>query len=255
MYRKLDFNTKIRNATSKLVDGNGPFKINYGGKLKAKAVEGARPIPWIFLNHDARKKFCWFWNNVCTGHFKIIPTHCRFNCWKTVIKPNNVKELFECYDILKRLDLPSKIGMDLREYTYGAWAGFVYADSLNEGREYYKLVRGVIPKNVSVILKRGCTEMEQLQSSDKWDSVGQDDIDIENKLHDRFSFDERHYQQAAWHKQEIKENWIKHAIRIGDPTAQETAEKMSDNLDIWKKLVVISKTYHDKDPRIKEENK
>lgn len=244
MYRKLKFNTKLRNAITKLVD-NGPFSINHGGKITADSVRGARPMPWIFINHDARKKYCWFWNQVCAQHFNHIPTHCRHACWKTVIKPNNVKETFECLDILQAVNLPSKIGMDLRDYTYGAWSGFVYADSLEEGREYYKIIRDAIPKNIKVYLKRGCTEMERITDSNLWDQMDESDFKLEQELHDMFSFDERHYQQAMWYKQEIKENWIKHAIRIGDPTAKETAEKYCDDPDIWKRLVVHSVEYQD----------
>ena len=242
MYEDLEFDKLLRKGTARLC--NSEFKMGPGGKLEPKMVEGARGMPWIFINHDARKKFCWFWNQVCCGVFSIIPTNCRFNCWKTVLKPNNVKELFECYDILKRLDLPSKIGMDLRDYTYGAWAGFIYADTLEEGRSYYKQVREALPKKVSVILKRGCTEMERLKPSKEWDNMAKVDFEMEQKLLDRFKFDERHYHQAKWYKKEIEENWIIRAIQIGDPTARETAEKYSDDPDVWNKLVVVSQTYH-----------
>ncbi len=151
-----------------------------------------------------------------------------------------------------KLNLPSKIGMDVRDYTHGAWAGFVYTDSLDEGRAHYKIVRKEIPNKIPVILKRGCTEMERLEDSDKWDEVPEAHIEMERRLLDLFDFDERFYNQAAWHKHEIKENWIKHAIKIGDPTAKEVAEKYSNDPNIWKRLVVESVTYHEEE---KEEEK
>jgi hypothetical protein len=242
MYDSLDFDKKLASTTQTMLQ---EFKVGPSGKLEPTMLSGAAHLPWIFMNHDARMKFCWFWNHVCTRRFNIIPTNCRFNCWKIVIKPNNVKELFECYEILKQLDLPSKIGMDLRDYTYGAWAGFVYNDTLEEGRSHFKQVRAAMPKKVPVILKRGCTEMEQIKPSKTWNEMAEADLAIEKKLMDRINFQERHFIQGKWQKEEIKENWIKHAIKIGDPTARETAEKYSDDPDIWNKLVVVSDTYHD----------
>ena len=123
-------------------------------------------------------------------------------------------------------------------------------DSLEEGRSHYKQVRAAMPKKVPVILKRGCTEMERIIPSNTWDAMAEKDLEMEKKIMDRISFTERHYIQGKWQKEEIKENWIKHAIMIGDPTARETAEKYSKDPDIWNKLVVVSHTYHN----TKEEN-
>ena len=244
MYLDLKFDRKLKLVTNRLLASN-EFHIGSGGKLAPVFLKGARPTPWVFISHDVRKKYCWFWNRVCTQEFNLIPSHCRFSCWKVVIKPNNVKELFKCYDILKILDLPSKIGADVRQYTYGPWAGFVYADTLEEGRKYYKIVREAMPKKVEVILKRGCTEMERIQDSDYWDVMGEKDLELEQRLQDLFAFDERFFRQARWLKNEIKEDWIRRAIEIGDPYAREMAEKLSNDPDIWKKLVVLSVPYHD----------
>lgn len=250
MYTKLDFDKRIRRGINALLQTE--FQIGEGGKLVPTRLTGARPTPWVFISHDIRKKYCWFWNRVCTGQFKLIPTHCRFSCWKTVVKPNNIKELFECYDIFRQMNLPSKIGMDVRDYTYGAWAGFIYADSLEEGRKYQSIARKEIPNHIPVILKRGCTEMEQIQDSDKWNTMVESDLEFEKRLTDLFSFDERHFRQARWLKNEIQEDWIKRAIQIGDPFAKEMAIKHSGDPDIWKKLVVEAVTYYDEEPKKKK---
>lgn len=253
MYTKLNFDKWFKRKVDNLTKQE--FMIGPEGKLIPRAIAGARPTPWIFVSHDIRKKYCWFWNRICTQTFSIIPTHCRFNCWKTVIKPNNIKEQFECYNILKKLDLPSKIGSDHRDYTFGAWSGYIYADSLEEGRKYYKIVRECIPKQVDVILKRGCTEMEQLRSSDTWNEMAEEDLEIEKRLTDLFLFDERQYHQARWHKNEIMENWIKRAIELGDPYAKEMAINHSGDPEIWNKLVVNSVTYHEEEPKPKTKRK
>ena len=252
MYTKL-FNKKgILHVTpiDKIIGellGNGEFSIQVSGRLAPSNPKGARQIPWIFINTNVRHKFCSIWNSVYCGKFKLIPTHCRFSCWKTVIKPRNILELFECHDALKSLDLPSKIGIDVRDYTYGAYAGFIYADSLEQGKEYYQLARDRIDKKIPIILKRGCTEMERLRPSNTWDNVSLEEIRLEERLNDLFQFNEINFYQGGWLIQEIKERWIMHSIKIGDKSAQKAAEKFSVDPDIWDNLVVTSITYHDKE--------
>ena len=245
MYTKLDFDAQFTKGISKVTPAL--LKIGQDGRLISKDPQGSRNTPWVFVNYDNRKKFCSHWNGIYCLHFGLIPTYCRFSCWKTVVKPRNVKELFECYDIFRALDLPSKIGMDVRDYTFGPWAGFIYADSLVQGKEYYRRARKAIPEEVPIILKRGCTEMERITPSDKWDKLSQRDIYLEEKLNDVFSFDETHFFQAAWLKNEVKERWIKRAIEIGDATVEEVAKAQCPDPEIWNKLVVHSVQYQDVD--------
>jgi len=121
----------------------------------------------------------------------------------------------------------------------------VYADTLDQGREYYKIVKDLIPEYWPIILKRGCTEMERIQPSNTWDTISPESLELEQRLNDIFDFSEIYFDQGEWLKLEIKERWIKHAIKIGDPTAKEVAEKYSKDPEIWKKLVVHSVTYHE----------
>ena len=246
MYRKLRFDNEIKAGIAKL---DGPWSLGESGRWKPANPKGARGSPWIYTNIASRKKFCHVWNHNFYGQFNHIPSYCRFQCWKVVIKPRNVKEVFECYDIMNQMMLPGKIGIDLRDYTFGAWAGFFYNETLEQGREVYAIARELIDDDIPVILKRGCTEMERGTPSHLWDLVSKEFHEKEQYLNDLIEFEELHFVQAEWLKNEIKERWIGHAIRLGDPTAREMAEKYCDDPDIWAKLVVLSETYHDSDPR------
>jgi len=246
MYRKLRFDKRTRDGITKL---SGAWKIGEGGRLCPANPKGGRNIPWVFTHQDTRKKYCSHWNNTYCLTFNHIPTYCRFNCWKVVIKPRNVKETFLCHDIMREIHHPGKIGMDLRTYTFGAWAGFLYCESLTQGREIWAIAREKIPDEIPVILKRGCTEMERMTPSSLWDIVTREEAEFEEHLNDIFDFSELNFTQADWLHAEIKERWIEHAIQIGDPTAREMAEKLSGDPDIWNKLIVHSLTYHDSDPR------
>jgi len=245
MYEKLNYDPQFMRRITDLLGTK--FKIGNGGKLVPRDPAGSRASPWIFISYDIRKKFCAYWHGVYCVHYNLMPTKCRINCWKTVVKPRTVKELFACYQIFKQLDLPSKIGMDVRDYTYGAWAGFIYGDSLSQGCKYYKIARSTIAKDIPIILKRGCTEMERLKPSNTWDEITAQDIETEQRLNDLFDFNEEHFYQAGWLKAEIKQRWIKRAIEIGDPTAKEVAEREFDDPDIWQKLVVHSVQYQNQE--------
>ena len=251
MYSRLRFDDENTKKIQQLVVG-GLFHYNAAGKLVRRSMGGAWQTPWIFVA-QARKKWCGYWNHIYCNMFNVIPTACRFNCWKTVIKPRTVEELFKLYELLRALNVPSKCGADVRNYTYGPWGGYVYGDTLEEGRDYYARVRKgvdkIISPDVSVILKRGCTEMERLTPSDQWDIVPPEMLDLERRLHDLFEFEETNYFQSDHLKNEIKERWVRRAIEIGDPTARAVAEMFSGDRNIWQRLVVHSLTYHESDPR------
>ena len=91
----------------------------------------------------------------------------------------------------------------------------------------------------------GCTEMERLHPSNTWDILPPQDLALEERLNDIFKFDEHHFFQSGWMKQEIKERWIRRAIEIGDPTAHKIVKRHCSDSDAWNKLVVNSITYHE----------
>jgi hypothetical protein len=250
MYRKLKFDQFFRRKVRQLLLGR--FKINESGKLAPYSPRGIVDTPWVFTNFDARRKFCTLWNAIYCNEFHIIPKFCRFHCWKTVIYPRNVYELFQLADLLRALNLPSKCGIDKRNYTYAAWDGFVYGDDLEQGKQYYRQTREavdrVISPDIKVILKRGCTEMERMKPSDQWDDYPPDEEMLEFQLDDIFHFEELDFHQSAWEVRDIKENWILRAIEICDPTVEQTLEEYSHGVTL-QDLTVSAVTYHDKETK------
>lgn len=250
MHRVLSFDERTDAVTQELLQTS--FKIGAMGRLVAKDPQGSFSIPWIFLNQNTRKKFCSYWNGIFCLKYQMIPTYCRFNCWKTVIKPRTLRELFEVYDSLNLIDLPSKCGMDVRVYTVGPWAGFVYADSLEQGRRYCAEVRVSVPPEIPVFLKRGCTEMEKILPSDQWDNITHEEMEKEKYLNDLFTFEEQDFRQGEWLKARIKERWIRHAIEIVDPTDEDAIKEIKEvaiqhtgDPNIWGRLVVNSIQYQE----------
>lgn len=196
----------------------------------------AQPIstPWIHVK-DSPERHCNLWNQVYFQRFGLLPSFCRFCCWKVVFKPKCVVDLFEMEKVLEKMNLPSKLGMDVRDYSPGPWAGFIYNNSLKEGRQTLQALHERMCEHfgedhdVDAFLKRGCTEMEYKLPSDQWDDVSEQAVELERMLDEMFVKHEASAQQSDWVKQTLRNRWVKYALNIGDPT--------------WRQLVDDPKNY------------
>lgn len=99
--------------------------------------------------------------------FNIIPEDC-FNCYKIYIEPRSVVELFKLMVVIRNLELPSdntrKCIVENRPEIPGAYKGFIYCQSLGEGKDILKVVQTAVGEKISkktpVTLKRGCSEFK-----------------------------------------------------------------------------------------------
>lgn len=97
--------------------------------------------------------------------FNIIPEYC-FNCYKVLIEPRTVVELFKLMVVFEKLELSNdntrKCIVEGREQASGTYKGLIYCRGLEEGKEIFKMIQKVISEQISkkipVTLKRGCTE-------------------------------------------------------------------------------------------------
>lgn len=184
---------------------------------------------WKRLNHDfihiaIETRFdCGTWHDllfdIALGQ-KYIPSPC-FNCYKVVIAIPTVAELFGLYNILKRLNIPSKCGLDgNRVNTNRLYAGYVYNVGLEEGRERKELIRKEVDErigtHIQVILKRGCTEYEQIYGpSDKW-WVVPEQLETEKIVFENFRWGIKDVPQDIAQVSETMSEWIKRAYQWGD---------------------------------------
>ena len=119
-------------------------------------------VPWVYTKY-AHSAQCDHYHNVYFTKGRDIHPRCR-HCWKVVIRPKNVVQLFDLYEFQKALCEPCKCGFEARPTTFGLWGGYFYQESLREALARYKQVREWADKNlgedVPVICKRYCTEFE-----------------------------------------------------------------------------------------------
>ena len=107
----------------------------------------------------------------CTRHlmvfdkFDIIPRYC-FDCYKVLVEPRTVVELFKLMVVFDKLELPvdntRKCMVEGRDGIGGAYKGYIYCRGLEEGNEIADKVRDIVAAEISakipVNVKRGCSE-------------------------------------------------------------------------------------------------
>ena len=122
--------------------------------------------PW-FHHKGTPHKWCGLDHDILFNRLSIIPPRC-LQCWKVVVTPTSFDELMKLKDMEAHLDVASKCGIEMRDYTPKFYGGYFYNNSLEEGREcldvVQKATKEFISKEVAdtVILKRGCTEYEMI---------------------------------------------------------------------------------------------
>jgi hypothetical protein len=189
------------------------YKIDYPRK---PGYEG----PWCFIRHSDRD--CNLFHQMIFPYYGFIHSRCH-TCWKIVIQPRTLKELFELYDILRILNFPSKCGIEgNRENSSKLYAGYIYNNSKNEGLERYKIIRTEVNEkispDVSIILKKGCTEFEQeLGDSANWE-ITEEQKEMEFIFAESIVGDVVTHQQTKHVISHIHKKWIHAAYQWGDET-------------------------------------
>ena len=200
------------------------------GKICVTQPSIAIDTPWHHVNHDAFLD-CQRWHTVLFDLFSstmpkaeaFVPSACQ-QCWKVVIKPKTLLGLFSLLDLEKHLMLPSKCGIEVRDYVNGLYGGYFYNHSLEQGLGCYKLVREKVDetphlgKETSVILKRACTEYEKrLGDSTKWKVTGEQ-MFIETIVNKWFVKNDVIRKQPDHALATVHRRWIEWAYANGDVT-------------------------------------
>ena len=199
-----------------LVD-TGQVKRRRDGRVDLN-VEMPVRVPWIYVKK--RQASCSLYNESYREYFDFIPQFCMHSCWKTVVKPSKVADLFRLYHIMRALDIPSKCGLETR-VLQGGFRGFFYADNLEIAQMHYNEVKPVLDEELKypyeIFIKRACTEMEDdFGPSDTWQV--QPGWPEREKYLDRiivFPVD-LDGDQADWHKRFIMREWIRRTCKTDD---------------------------------------
>jgi len=221
-------------------------------KFVPKMASVGWDAPWVYVQSDPCAR-CDLYHRVFFNVLDHIHSYCR-DCWKVVVRPQNLVQLFDLYELEREMGVPCKCGIELRSTVEGLYGGYFYTHSKEDGLARYKEVRTLVDehlgKDVPVILKRYCTEFELggvpgvkgQGPSDKIPSCTKEELDMEHYV-------ESHFPKIGYNNKQPKhlvastmKRWIHHAFEHGDMTYKQFTN--------GKKLTKDYVTYHN----IKEEN-
>lgn len=257
MFTELIFDEYLDNKLKQLQAAN-IIKLRYNMMFEF-TQQPSYEIPWLFFTATVGGRDCWRWQNYFK-HFKLVPSFCRTHCWKVVCKPRTVYELKRLHDTVLALPyhfpqfiLPphGKCGIDRRDYTLGAYAGFFYALSKEHAQSIYNIIHALITEHMdnteingsclsdTLHVKRACTEMEGECPTDQpiWNSPPPQHRLLETRLDSMFYVERTAQFQADWHKNRVIYSWLKHAIMIGDSTADDLSKLICENEKLTPKIV------------------
>lgn len=169
--------------------------------------------------------------------FNIIPRYC-FNCYKILFEPRTVVELFKLMVVFEKLDLPCdntrKCYVETREQVSGTYKGYIYCQSIEEGKEILKMVQRIVSKEISekipTTLKRGCSEyplaypeyaqMGQGKTAMKYNEewqVYEDLFDREFVVKEKLTTSASHNRpRYTLYDARVMLCWLRYAVTIGD---------------------------------------
>jgi len=207
------FGTKIEQRSVRLRD-DGKYEETRGFSLDGN---------WVFVNIKSAAiagEKCYKYHEYYFGKMGIIPSPC-FDCYKVVVKPRTVVELFKLHELQKKLNIPCKAGYEERPYVHRLYGGYFYCAGKENGRECLDLLRQTIScvgDGIEVLLKRGCTEFEmKVGPSDTW-SMQPGQEQLEQEFESRYvEINPETREQPEDLVTHIKLKWIHYAAKAKPP--------------------------------------
>lgn len=225
--KQQDLITRVK----RLLQGGGYF-FRDDGKITADR-RPAWDAPWHYVRHHPMLD-CGTWHTInfdtvsmgLPPEERFVPYRCQ-DCYKVVVRPQNLRQLFALLNLQKRLNVPSKCGIELRETVHGLYGGYFYNVGKDAGIDCFRKVRKEVDaekhlgSDVRILLKRSCTEYEHaIGPSDKW-VVTPRQLEIEGILDTLITRDDVDRKQSDAQIMYTHRKWIEFAYAAGDPTYRE----------------------------------
>jgi hypothetical protein len=188
-------------------------------------IRDAYTSPWIHARLATDRK-CNRYQMIYHAVFGFVPSKC-MECWKVVLRPRNLSELFDIYAYQRELRIPSKAGMETRPFVHGNYGAYWYTNSQEEGLDLKDLIHKDFEKT-PIILKRGCTEFEMSHGpSDRWEQPKHiqeleellEDLLVDVAYNDGRTEKIEDGKPSPWYVNEhVKRRWVEFAYDRGDIT-------------------------------------
>ena len=221
-YSEENNNDVIRMFKQFLDSGNAVLTESGGIELQ---VFDMHDTPWYFVRPDVERG-CTLWQNIIFPAFnkQLVPIRCH-SCWKVVVRPRTLRELFQLAKFQEKCEFHCKCGIERRSYVSANYGGYFYFNSMQEGLDALDLIREQVAKKispgVSVNLKRGCTEFEQaIPNSNNW-AIREDQAEVEKRILSEVSLSKTYDGQSSSQVLNVKRRWVEFACEHGDLTYME----------------------------------
>lgn len=223
LYMRLD-KIAVTEKLRPLLEKKGYYLRPEDGLIAPRIPGSAWDTPWVHVKHDWLGR-CDLYHSVLFDILDVIPSYC-MECYKVVVRPRNLIELFDLYELQKEMDRPSKCGIERRDTTTSNYGGYFYNRGEEKGLECYKAVRREVNKHLSkstpVLLKRACTEFEmKYPNSDEWEEMSDEEKEVESYILSCIAVPQYHNMQQDFVVASVMRKWIHHAYRQGDETYKE----------------------------------
>lgn len=215
---KIDYVTKYK----KLLEEKG-YKLRIeDGKFVPRNIATAYEVPWAYVKTDIKAR-CDLFHAVYHQIENHVHSYCR-NCWKVVVRPRTLVELFDLYEIQRSLDVPCKCGIERRDSVHGLYGGYFYNRGKEAGLACLDKVRELVSP-MPAFLKRYCTEYEigplSLGPSDEMPDVTPEEREWELEIESLFPRVGCSTPQSDWQLAYVMRQWIHWAYANGDQTYKE----------------------------------
>lgn len=259
LYKKYDYSVLsagdvMSNMMADLQNGIWHLRMA-DGKFEKTTHHLEWSIPWIFAEKSPERT-CILWNRIMFGKFGMLPIWCRLNCWKVVVRPRSLRELFLLKDIQEQLKVPSKLGIETRARVFGNFGGYFYTNSMEEGFDRLDQVKGMVKEHLSprtpVHLKLACTEFEHsFGPTDQYKPPTDEEYRNEDTIRGCFVINPFDSLQPKHVRDHIGQKWIHFAWDRGDPTVK----KFNSNKPLFPAVVTYERPKKSAGQKNKEETK
>jgi len=201
---------------------NGSAILKEDGKIQIQVSE-SHDAPWYHVRPDDSRK-CVLRHNILFPGLNLVPIRCH-SCWKVIVRPRTLKELFKLSELQEKCGYYCKCGIEVRKFVSANYGGYFYFDTMKDGFDALDAIREMvwthISPDVSVFLKRGCTEFEmKIPNSRNW-AVMEDQMEIEKYILDRVELSATYEYQSPDQVLNVKRRWVEFACDRGDMTYME----------------------------------
>ncbi|KJV09769.1 hypothetical protein VZ95_09355 [Elstera litoralis] len=200
----------------------GALRAQEDGTWLRPDIDGT-PSNWVREHRDASRN-CRFYMGVMFTHVyrkRQVPTGCA-TCFKVKVVPRTLRELVALRDVSHALPYTYKCGLDAGSaYTSGLYGGYFYRHGLDAARAAYGTIRAAVdqhPKlgsDVSVFIKRGCTEYEVHCGPSDHFTFAPDQAELEAAVFTHVRLEPSKPNNRVRVQQTLT-HWIKEAYRLGD---------------------------------------